>query len=82
MSTTNKKSKTLSATSISKLVNKHAKRAHSADKATSSSRSTRQSNPELITVSDHQSVQSDQTLTAEGYTIAVPQIVKGRLQMI
>ena len=67
MSTVNKKSKTLSATSISKLVNKHAKRAHSADKASSSSRCTHQSNPELITVSDQQSVQSDHTVTAEGY---------------
>ena len=67
MSTTSKKPKTLSATSISKLVTKHAKRAHSADKASSSSRCTQQSNPELNTVSDQQSVHLDNTVTAEGY---------------
>ena len=67
MSTTSKKPKTLSATSISKLVTKHAKRAHSADKASSSSRRTQQSNPELNTVSDQHSVHSDNTVAAEGY---------------
>ena len=67
MSTTIKKPKTLSATSLTKLVTKHAKRAHSADKAASSSRRTQQSNPELNTVSDQHSVQSDPTVTVEGY---------------
>ena len=71
MSTTSKKPKTLSATSLTKLVTKHAKRAHSADKAASSSRRTEQSNPELNTVSDQHSVQSGPTVTAEGYNINI-----------
>ena len=69
MSTTSKKSKTLSATSLTKLVTKHATRARSADKATSSTRRTQKSNPELNTVSDHHIVHSDTTVTADGYEI-------------
>ena len=69
MSTTSKKPKTLLATSLSKLVTKHAKRAHTADKAVSSSRRAQQSNPELNTVSDQHNVLSDPTATAEGYNI-------------
>ena len=71
MSTTSKKPKILSATSLTKLVTKHATPAHSADKATSSSRRTQQSSPELNTVSDQHSVQSDTTVTSEGYTLNV-----------
>ena len=67
MSTTSKKLKTLSATSLTKLVTKHAKRAHSADKATSSSRRIQQSNFDLNTVSDRHSEPTDTTATAEGY---------------
>jgi hypothetical protein len=69
MSTVNKKTKTLSASSLTKLVTKHATRALSADKASGSSRHTRQSNPELNTVSDQHSVHSDTTVRAEGYTV-------------
>ena len=52
MSTNSKKPKILSTTNLTNLVKKHAKRAHSADKASSSSRHAQQSNPELNTASD------------------------------
>ena len=67
MSTTNKKPKTLSATSLSKLVTKHAKRAHTADKVVCSSRRAQQSNPKLNTASDQQNVLTDPIVTGEVY---------------
>ena len=72
MSTTSKKPKTLSATSLTNLVKKHAKRAHSADKAVSSSRRAQQRNPELNTVSDQQNVLTDPTVTGEVYNSENP----------
>ena len=67
MSTNRKKTKPLSATSLNQLVTKHAKRAQSADKGTSSSKPTQQINPELNTVSDRHSVPSDNTISATAY---------------
>lgn len=46
MSTTSKKIKTFSVSSLKKLVSKHAKRVQSAKKISGTSRHTRQSNPD------------------------------------
>ena len=52
MSSTSKKPKTLSASSLTKLVNKHATRAQPAEKTSGTSRNTRKDNPDLETVTD------------------------------
>ena len=75
MSTNSKKPKILSTTNLTNLVKKHAKRAHSADKAVSSSRRAQQSNPELNTASDMltnnptttEPYKIVESVTAEGY---------------
>ena len=67
MSTTSKEPKTLSAASLSKLVNKQATCAQPAEKTSDTSRHTLKSNPELETVPDQHNVLSDQTVTAEDY---------------
>ena len=61
MCTTSKKPKTFSASSLTKLVSKHATRAQSAEKTTGTSRHTRKSNLELNTVPDQHNVFSDNT---------------------
>ena len=71
MSTTSKNQKTLSASSFIKLVNKHAMRAKSTKKTSGTSRHTRIGNLELETVPGQHNVLSDQTVTAEDYTIIV-----------
>ena len=48
MSSNNRKLKTFSTSSISGMVKKHTKRAHSADKASSYNRQAQQSNSELL----------------------------------
>ena len=75
MSTNSKKPKILSTTNLTNLVKKHAKRAHSADKAVSSSRRAQQSNPELITDSNmltnnpttKEPYKIEESITAEDY---------------
>ena len=67
MSTTSKKLKTFSASSLTKLINKHVMRAQPAEKTSGTSRHTRKGNPELETVPDQHNVLSDQTVTAEDY---------------
>ena len=75
MSTNSKKPKILSTTNLTNLVKKHAKRAHSADKAVSSSRRAQQSNPELITDSNmltnnpttNEPYKIEESITAEDY---------------
>ena len=69
MSMNRKKTKPLSATSLTQLVTKHVKPAQLDDKATSSSKPTQQSNRELNTVSDRHSVPSDNTISATAYNV-------------
>ena len=74
MSTTSKKPKILSTTNLTNLVKK---RAHSADKASSSNRRAQQSNPELLTDSNIlptnpttiETYKAEENITAEGYNI-------------
>ena len=70
MSSTNKKPKTLSVSSLTKLVNKHATHAQPAEKTSGTSRNTRKGNPELETVTDQHNVLSDPIVTAEDYNIS------------
>ena len=65
MSTTSKKPKTLSASSLTKLVSKHATRAQPAEKTSGTSWHTRKSSPELDAVPDQHNVLSDETVIAE-----------------
>ena len=59
MSTSSKKPKSLSAFSLTKLVNKHATRARPAEKTSGTSRLTRKGNPKLETVPNQHNVLSD-----------------------
>ena len=65
MSSTNKKPKTLSVSSLTKLVNKHATRSQPAEKTSGTIRNTRKGNSELKTVTDQHNVLSDPTVTAD-----------------
>ena len=69
MSSTSKNPKAVLANSLTKLVAKHATRAQPAEKKTGTSRQTHKGNPELDAVPDKQNVLSDQTVTAEDYTV-------------
>ena len=68
MSTTSIKPKTLSASSLTKLVSKHATQSQFPEKMSGISRHTRKSNPELNTVPGQHNVLSDNTIIAEGYS--------------
>ena len=68
MSTTSKKPTTFSASSLTKLVSKHATRAQPAEKTSGTSRHTRKGNLELKAVPDQHNVLSDETVTVEDCT--------------
>ena len=67
MSTNSKKPKTFSASSLKKLVSKHATRAQPAKKISGTIRHTSKSNPELDAVPDQHNVLSDEIAIAEDY---------------
>ena len=67
MSTTSKKPKALSASSLTKLVNKHATRGQPAEKTSGTSRQTHKGNPELDAVPDQHDVLTEPTVAAEDY---------------
>ena len=67
MSTTRKKPKTLSASSLTKLVFKRLTRAQPAEKTSSFSRHTRKVDHELKAVPDQHNMLSDKTVTAKIY---------------
>ena len=69
MSTTSKNPKTLLASSLTKLVSNHATRAQPAEKTSGTCRHTRKGNSELETAPDQHNVLSDETVTAEDYTL-------------
>ena len=71
MSTTSKKPKVLSASSLAKLATKHATRAQPAEKTLGTGRQTHKGNPELDAVPDQHDVLSDPTVPAEDYTINI-----------
>ena len=69
MNTNSKVRKTLSASSLTKLDNKHATRAQPAEKTSGTSRHTRKGNPELETVPDQYNVFTDKTVKTEYYNL-------------
>ena len=67
MITASKKPKTISTSSLTKLVSKHATGTHSVEKTSGTSRNTCKINTELNTVPDQHNVLLDNTVIPENY---------------